>query len=256
MADTTALDELLDTIDAHDQRGERDEVQALIERGRAQFPDAVELWEWEATLAIDDERYTDALAVLDRIIALLPDDFAAHRERASVLLDLGRCSEALASLDALPADERSALAPTDQAGIQHERGLCLDRLGRPSDADVAYKDAAQLDPDHYFVPARYAPDAFEALVAAAVADMPDDFRSYLSQVTITVQSWPPAAVADPFQLSCYQAGVEGGGDTIVLYQRPHELQCDDQDSLQYELQQSVVGELADRFALDLDDLDD
>ena len=252
------LDALLEEIETHDERGDRTALQTLVAEGRSRFPDAIELREWEATLAIDDARYQDALTILDEILVHQPDDFAARRERASVLVDLGRFSDALDALTALPTVEVRALPRSERAGMAHERGLCLDRLDRFADADAAYRDATRLDPQHYFLPARHPRDAFETLVADALDEIPELFRPFLAQVIVTIQTWPEPLATDPFQLGLYvgvprserTSATEDHLDTIVVYQRSHELQCADDVALRSEVRKTVLHEIAHHFGLE------
>ena len=249
MATDAALDALLEEIETHDERGDRAAVQTLVAQARSRFPDAIELREWEATLAIDDARYRDALTILDEILVHMPDDFAARRERASVLLDLGRFSDALDALTALPTAEVHALPRSERAGMEHERGLCLDRLGRVPAADAAYREATRLDPQHYFLPARHPRNVFEALVADALDEIPASFHPFLAQVILTIQTWPEPLATDPFQLGLYIA-TEDPLDTIVVYQRTHELQCADDAALRSEVQKTVRHEIVQHFGLE------
>lgn len=256
--DDAALDELLERIEALDERGDAAGVRRLVTEGRTLFPTAVELREWQATIALDDERYTDALVLLDGILAELPDDFSVRRERASVLLDMGRVPEALADLERLPAAERKQLPRLEQAAIAFDVGLCLDCLGRQDAADAAYGDAARLAPRRYAVPQRRTREAFEALVSAALDDIPDAFDPYLRQVVVTVQHWPGLDVDDPFQLGLYvgvprnvrSAGSADHLDTVVVYQRPHEIECEDDAELQAEVRRTVIHELAHHFGIE------
>jgi predicted Zn-dependent protease with MMP-like domain len=264
MSSAAALDALLDTIEAADECGDVEELRALVAQGRTEFPDATPLLEWEATLAIDDGRFADALALLDAILVAQPDNFATRRERASVLVDLGRFADALAVLDALPALAPDEFSPEDEAGLAYERALCRDRLGHHAAADADYATAARLCPESYFQPARHTRAAFDELVRQALDELPAPFVPLLPQVVVTVQDWPDPVADDPFQLGVYigvprderTTATEDHLDTIVIYQRPHELQCDSPAALATEVRATVLHELAHHFGLTDAQLDD
>lgn len=264
MTSAAALDALLETIEAADECGDVEELRTLVARGRREFPEATRLLEWEATLAIDDGRFAEALALLDAILRAQPDDFATRRERASVLVDLGRFAEALTTLDALPALDPGERSGEDDAGLAYERALCRDRLGHHAAADADYATAARLAPASYFQPARHSRAAFDELVRQSLDELPAPFVPMLQQVVVTVQDWPDPVADDPFQLGVYigvprderTTASEDHLDTIVIYQRPHELQCDNPAALATEVRATVLHELAHHFGLTDAQIDD
>src|SRR5262245_4214491 len=140
--DVTTLDDALDRLEALDEDGDRERLRAELDAVLARFPDAPEVREWEASLAVDDERFESALALLDAILAAHPHRSWARRERAAVLVDLGRFQEALEALRGLPRERD----PAERASIHHDIGLCLDRLGNAGEADAEFRRAARLAP--------------------------------------------------------------------------------------------------------------
>jgi predicted Zn-dependent protease with MMP-like domain len=252
------LDAVLDRLEALDEEGDVDALRDELARAVAAFPDAPELWEWEATVAIDDGRVTEALEVLGDLLAADPDNDWARRERAAVLIDLGRFADALADLRAIPRPVRRRLEPETRASIHHDTALCLDRLGRTADADAEFRLAARLDPEAFPEPLRLPRARFEALVAEALDRIPARFRRYLDQVVVVVEAWPGPDDPDPFLLGLY-VGVsraertlttEDHLDHVVVYQRPHELRCADEAALRAEVRRTVVHELAHHFGIE------
>ncbi|MBI3759453.1 MAG: glycosyltransferase family protein, partial [Deltaproteobacteria bacterium] len=87
------------------------------------------------------KRSEEALADLDRALAIQPDYADALCNRGNVLVDLHRFEEALDSYD-----RSLASRPNDPAALNN-RGNVLCALGRENDAMQCYDQALALDPD-------------------------------------------------------------------------------------------------------------
>ncbi|MCW5890031.1 MAG: metallopeptidase family protein [bacterium] len=257
------LDAVLDRLEKLDRDGDAEGLRRTLATARKRYPQAVELREWEATVASDQGRFADALAILDEVLAAEPQRPWARRERAAVLLDLGRFAEALAGLEALPArGARRRQDRLDQASIHADRAVCLDRLGRPGEADAQYAEAARLDPTGHPLPLRLGRAEFERLVADALDDVPERFRRLLDQVVVTVQDWPGPDEEDPLQLGVYvgvarterTSATADHLDHVVVFQRPHELTCRDAEALRQEVARTVVHEIAHHFGIEHEDM--
>jgi predicted Zn-dependent protease with MMP-like domain len=258
------LDEVLDRLDALDARDDDEALRTALAEARERFPGAAILREWEVSLLVDDERLEEALAILDDLVADNAGNDWARRERAAVLIDLGRFEPALADLRALPRRAHRRLAAAERASIHADLGLCLDRLGRVAEADGEFRHAAALDPEGCPFPPRLPEARFEALVAAALDSIPARFRRYLDQVVTVVRDYPAPDDPDPFLLGLY-VGVPRAErtlatadhlDHVIVFKRSHELRCRDEDELRDEVQRTVVHELAHHFGLEDDDMDE
>jgi predicted Zn-dependent protease with MMP-like domain len=114
---------------------------------------------------------------------------------------------------------------------------------------------------------------FEALVARAVKDLPKDFRRYLDNVAIEVQEEPSmealAAVglepedADELLGLYWGRSIKGnsffdtGGhlpDRIYIYRGPILRQCETEEAVIREVQETVVHEIGHHFGLSDDDM--
>ena len=261
--DEDALERLLDRIEELDNEGDATQVRREVTRGRNRFPESIDLMEWEAMLAAEDEDPEHALGLLDAILARAPRRFWPRRERAAALLDLGRFGDALIAID--DALSAARLRDADErASLHHDRGLCLDRLGRPSEADREFARAARLWPDGYFVPLRLPGDEVDARVARALDHIPAQFRKYLQQTIVTVDDYPPADCEDSFVLGVYHgvprphrgASSKDDPDTIVVYKRSHEVTCRDRAKLEDEVMRTVVHEIAHHFGIEHHDMGD
>jgi len=261
--DEEMLERLLDRIEELDERGDATALRREVLKARARHPESIDLMEWEATLAVDADEPARALELLDAVLARAPRRFWPRRERASMLLDLGRFEEALAALDDLTSAAR--LRDEDErSSLHHDRGLCLDRLGRDEEADREFARAARLWPDGQFVPLRLSSEEFDALVEQALDHIPRRFRRYLQQTVVTVDDYPPPGTDDPFVLGVYHgvprphraASGKDDPDTIVVFKRCHEVVCPTRRKLEEEVVRTVVHEIAHHFGIEHDDMGD
>jgi predicted Zn-dependent protease with MMP-like domain/predicted Zn-dependent protease len=257
--DEEALERLLDRLDELDRRHDTAALEREVARGRTRFPESIDLIEWEAMLAGAADDPARALALLETVLGRAPRRFWPRRERAAALIELGRFEEALAALDDLVAAARLR-EPEERASLEHDRGLCFDRIGRPEDADHAFARAARLAPREFFVPLRLSAEEFDALVERALDHIPRRFASYLQQTVVTVDDYPPAGDTDAFVLGVYHGvprplrGVAGKDDldTIVVYKRSHEVSCADRAKLEDEVMRTVLHEIAHHFGIEHD----
>ena len=107
-----------DLIRLRRERGE--DVAALLAEARTFYPDNKLLWWIEATVRMADGRYLEALALLDRLLAV--------------------------DLAALPAEGPAYDARIFGEFANEARGACLFRLGRYAQAADAYEQALRSDP--------------------------------------------------------------------------------------------------------------
>jgi len=261
--DEEALGRLLDRIEELDRQGDARALRREVQRGRTRFPESIDMMEWDAMLASEDGRLAPALEVLDAILVRAPRRFWPRRERAAVLLDLGRFEDALAALDDL--GRAAKLRDDDErASLHHDRGLCLDRLGRAAEADREFARAARLHPKQFFVPLRLSAEEFDVLVERAIDHIPRRFQKYLRQTVVTVDDYPPLDSEDPFVLGVYHgvprpqrsALSTDDPDTIIVFKRSHEITCRDGAKLEEEVVRTVVHEIAHHFGIEHEDMGD
>ena len=254
------LDDVLDRLETLDEAGDHDALRAALVQALERFPDTPELREWEASIAAGEEHFEDALAILDGLLASDPGRAWARGERAAVLLDLGRFAEALAALRTLPPEDD----PVERAGVHHDLGLCLDRLGEPAAADAEFRCAALLAPDDFAIPLRFAEDRFETLVTEALDEVPEEFARHLDQVVVRVRDYPDLEDGDPFMLGLYLGvarpdrtlATEDHLDHIVVFKRSHEVRCADEADLREEVRRTVIHEIAHHFGIEHESMGD
>lgn len=122
-------------IEANDAEAELRVWDELV----AKFPDAYNAWSARGLCLEKLRRWDDALASFRRSTGLV-GNYPDHYNAATMLLNLGRDTEALAELDAsLALNETYAEAWCN-------RGIALTKLGRLEDARTSFERAEKADP--------------------------------------------------------------------------------------------------------------
>jgi len=89
-----------------------------------------------------------ALSVLDKGVALQPDDTDLIREKGVALFGLKRWEEALGLYERWLAMDDPMHAAFDRALLLRAKGFALIELERLDDAEAAYRASLQIEPDH------------------------------------------------------------------------------------------------------------
>jgi predicted Zn-dependent protease with MMP-like domain/Flp pilus assembly protein TadD len=128
-----------------------------------------------------------AAEALERLAAAERDD----PRRVDVLLEKGFALYELCRFDeAREALLRAEALDPDEPWTQHYLGLAAERKGDADEARRRFARARKLAPDEFPKPIALSPEAFDAAVEDALADMPEPVRDYLSNVAITVEDLP------------------------------------------------------------------
>ncbi len=120
-------------------------VQLLEQLGRpaqAPRPEIFEALYQRSVLDLSMNRDLEALAGIEKALALRPDSAECWNIRGSALRGLKRTEEALASFD-----RALAIKPAYPAALCNRGGLLLDDLGRAGEALAAFDQALALQPD-------------------------------------------------------------------------------------------------------------
>lgn len=151
------------------------------------------------SLAKAQGRYPEALAAIDAVLELTPDDATALADRGYTLWKLGRLPEALTTLD-------NALARDDQiASGWLNRGNVLLDLGRREEAEQSFTRSVEVDPkyakgwDHLGIARQERGDKAAALDAfnRSVACDPKDAEAIYNRGRLHAEMGKPsAAIAD------------------------------------------------------------
>lgn len=140
--DANADRQLLQAIQAAAQSGDFVRAADMAEaayKGGLEHPMVLNL----TALKFEEEnRFEDALAVLQRAIQIAPQDLGARNAAGLVLTRLERYREALAMFDSVVE-----IMP-EFAGAHCARGATLEALGRLKDAEAAHRRALELEPEN------------------------------------------------------------------------------------------------------------
>ena len=207
-----------------------------------------------------------ALARLDAALALAPDHLDAMLERAFALFELSRFEEARGQAEAVLAREPG------EAWAHHQLGLLAERRGDAAEAARHFARARKLDPQGFPRPVAVSRAEFERLAEAALEDIPEAVRRYLSNVPITVEDLPSdedLAGGDPplsptilglFRGAPY--GQKSSADpwshfpsAIVLYQRNLERAVADRAELEEQIAVTLVHEVGHFLGLNEEELE-
>ncbi len=99
-----------------------------------------ELMYFRAQAAIVEERFADAVGLLERALLFNPRDGAAYNDIALCLVEQGRIEGVVELFD------KGIAAEPDFATIHHNKGWFLNKIGRPSEALICFEQALALEP--------------------------------------------------------------------------------------------------------------
>lgn len=265
----TLLDEALTALDDGDAERALD---LAIEGGRLagrgdddELAARLALVEGQARLALGDS--ASALARIEVAVKAFPDDLDVHAEKAGALYELSRFEEAADLLSRILEED-----PGD-AGSHWLLGLCLERLGRADAAERSLERARRLAPEDFPHPVALSPDAFEAVVEAALAELPEPVRRYLANVAVTVEDLPDEEELlssdpphSPSILGIFRGsplGEKASMDpwshfpsSIALFQRNLERYARDREELLAEIRVTLLHEVGHFLGLDEEQLRD
>jgi predicted Zn-dependent protease with MMP-like domain len=257
-----SLEDILARLEELYDGGQLDKARKELRRARRDHPHDLTLLEWDATLASDEERYGEALELLDEVLAAEPDRPFARREKVAVLMGLGRFAEALRLLEEIGADHAG------EAAYHFDRALCLDRSGRNDEADREFREAERLDSEEFRRPARLSHADFQKAAREAIDEIPEGLKKYLDNVIVEVLDYPVSPPVDegfdPNLLGLY-VGVgrtertqesRDHLDRIFIFKRNLEIAFPARAELKEEIRKTVIHEIAHHFGLGEEDMGD
>lgn len=223
------------------------------------------LAEGQARLALGDSRV--ALDRIEEALRVFPGDLDVLAEKAAALYELSRFEPAADLLTRILEED------PDDAGAHWLLGSCLERLGRAEAAERSRDRARELAPEDFPHPVALSPDAFEAAVEEALAELPEPVRRYLSNVAVTVEDLPDVEELlssepphSPDILGIFRGsplGEKASMDpwshfpsSIALFQRNLEAYARDREELLAEIRVTLLHEVGHFLGLDEEQLRD
>lgn len=256
------LDAAWDLLEDGDLRRARRALQSL----QASAPDAPEVLDLQAELALAREDPDGALDAYGRWSEIDPDDPEPWISSAEVYLEyLDNPGEAARLLRELLAGPE--LDPLDEADARHLLGLACeeknDRRGMTREWLAVLRLDALNDGPEPALPR----DEFERIAGAALDELPDEILTRLRNVPILVEDRPSEAFVleglDPRTLGLFhgiampdQSLLGPGPETglIHLFQRNLEREAEDEDDLAEQIRITVLHETAHYFGAGEDDM--
>jgi predicted Zn-dependent protease with MMP-like domain len=263
-ADLQLLESIYDALDEGESARALSLIQAALDQEELDDP----VLHFLAGVALRElDRPEQAARELRRAVELDPDDAEFRANLAFALFSSCRFEEAesearraIESDDALP-DAHCALA------------LVLERAQstRPS-AEVAFRRAAELDPDAYPAPRRLSADAFEGQLRMASELLPERFGRLLDEVVVTVEDLPSDEILrsesvplDPELFGLFvgvplteRTSFSPGGELpprVLVFQRNLERLFPDEEQLVEEIARTLYHELGHYLGMDEDELE-
>lgn len=138
MVQDSLTDRLKNAV-AHHRRGDLARALAGYDAILALDPGFFDALHLKGVIAAQQGRNDEAVALMSRALAVMPDHVGAQGNLGNLLLRLGRAEEALDRFDALTARQ------PDNAGAQGARAAALHMLGRLDQAVAAYDRLLALD---------------------------------------------------------------------------------------------------------------
>jgi tetratricopeptide (TPR) repeat protein len=141
-----------------------------------------------AGMAMNDlGRNREALAHLDKALAVLPDDPDVTYERGVAFFELCRFQDAQRAFD-----RTLALAPDDPSAI-HELGLVAEQQGDGRRAAELLQKASRIDPRAFSGDLDVDDGAFRAQLERTIATLPAEDRKALEGIPIEIRDLPDPA---------------------------------------------------------------
>lgn len=215
---------------------------------------------------LESDEPGEAAAELRRAVGLDPDD-AEFRAHLAVAL-FRSCEIPAAEEQARRAVEIDPRLPD----AHYVLALVTERLGRDDESGRHFRSAARLDPATYPAPRRLEREAFEREVLRAGEMLPEEFRTHLDHVAVTIEELPSDEILcseqpalDPELLGLFvgvplsgQSSFSVGGELpprILIFKRNLERIFPGSDQLRLEIARTLHHELGHYLGLDEDELD-
>jgi predicted Zn-dependent protease with MMP-like domain len=258
-AEEAALDSALEAIAAGDHEqalGHLEEVD----------PARGERWTTASHAHLELGRFAEAEQALARARATLgPKQADVLWAEGRLRLAQWRLREARAAFEKLDID-------SEGAPLLENLALLADLEGDAHAADALFRRAHALEPEVSPLPPRLSPEAFEAVVAEAARELPDEFEEALERIPVVIDPMPNARLVGapesghpPDILGLFLGAPLGEASandaaelppTIYLFQRNLERAARTPEDLREEIRTTLYHELGHALGFDEDGVDE
>jgi len=265
LLDDGALQDYLRRLDQAVRAHSSTDVRRAYDRARKTAPNDPEVPLSAGEAWLDLGYLPEAEAALAEAVRLMPDSALARALHASALVEMARLDDADDEVqNALRLDPRCPEAVFYSAVVEDIRG-------RYRRADRLYDRAQALAGPGMFAPRRLGRTAFDRVVRAAIADLPDRVRSYLSNVLISVRDMPRLEDVverglNPLLLGLFEGTSRAEQSisdpwsvlpsNIYLFQRNLERSCPNRQELREQIRITLLHEVGHFLGLTEEDLHD
>ena len=259
-SDWASVDRVWDALESGEIAEAREQLNPLL-GARAGHPDVRIV---EAAVLLEEGHAAEALGRLEGAERSADPALYFHL-RALAAYDLAR-------FEAAVADAQRSLAV--QPGFAEAHDLLsrsLEHLGRQGEADDHAELAAELDPERFAQPLELTDDEFDALVEAALAELPERVQREVGELPVIVDALPERELLtaespplSPDILGLFvgrhllERSVAHSGDSpgsIHLFRRNLLRACETREELEREVRITLQHEVGHLLGLDEDDLE-
>jgi predicted Zn-dependent protease with MMP-like domain len=204
-----------------------------------------------------------ALFLVRRASKTVPDVAAYRAFEGQIAFELGRFDEARRHL------EHAVYLDPESSYGHYYLALAFERLGRPEEAQAAFRKANALDPEQWLLPAEMDHATFERAAAAALADLPRSIREYVEDIPVLIEELPSEELIREEGISPQALGLFIGVprteaaitaqardvDRVILFKKNLEKWCRDQDELVEQIHVTVKHEIGHYLGFTEEDLE-
>jgi predicted TPR repeat methyltransferase len=137
------LEQAMERAIAHQREGDLDAAEELYVQILQHMPDHADAWHFRGLVAMARGQKEDALAFVEKALAVAPEYAEAHNNRGNLLLMLSRPQEAVA------AWERALELKPDMAEAHFNMGRCYSASQQVKEALAAFRRTLELNPGQH-----------------------------------------------------------------------------------------------------------
>ncbi|MDP3940427.1 MAG: tetratricopeptide repeat protein [Deltaproteobacteria bacterium] len=205
-----------------------------------------------------------AVSMTDKALGLSPARAEFTSLRGGILFEQGNYRKALAEFD------KVVKQLPDDADIHYRRGLVLEKLGRDADAGAAFARAAEMDPEHYPLPAEISVEECERIIDEVIQSFEPEVHRFIENVTIQVEDFASRRIVSEDNVSPQVLGLfvgtpyqektsiaqATGPDVILIFRKSLEKIAGNREELVDEIRKTLLHEVGHYLGFEEHELHD